>query len=60
MNMRRHSPNCNDLELWLATREAELRALPLSARRLALRLGLDATTARLLASLAGHDRGERS
>ena len=59
-NMR-HIPNhFNKLPLWEAAREAELRSLPLDARRLARRLGLDASTARLLAALARHDRGERS
>ncbi len=57
----RHIPNhFNTLPLWEAAREAELRSLPLDARRLARRFGLDAATARLLAALAGHDRGERS
>ena len=50
-------PNINDLPLWQATREAELRALPLAAKRIARTHGVDATTARLLASLAGFDAG---
>ncbi len=57
----RHIPNhFNILPLWEAAREAELRSLPLDARRLARRFGLDAATARLLATLAGHNGGERS
>jgi hypothetical protein len=57
----RHIPNhFKNLPLWEAAREAELRSLPLNARRLARRFGLDAATARLLASLASHDKGERS
>jgi hypothetical protein len=34
-------------------REAELRTLPLPARRVARQFGLDASTARLVANLAG-------
>jgi hypothetical protein len=45
--------NINDLPLWQAMREAELRSLPLSARRLARRYGLDPATARLMALHAG-------
>lgn len=52
--------NFNELPLWQASREAELRALPPGARQIARRFGLDAATARLLASLAGHDIGGRS
>ena len=60
-NYMRHIPNpFNSLPLWEVAREAELRSLPFDARRLARRFGLDASTARLLAALAGHDRGERS
>ena len=43
----------NSLPLWRVARETELRALPLPARRIANQFGLDATTARLIASLAG-------
>jgi hypothetical protein len=49
----------NSLPLWQAAREAELRSLPLPARRVANQFGLDATTARLLASLAGLGDGGR-
>ena len=59
MKIRSHGHDCNDLPLWHATREAELRSLPLNARRLARRFGLDAATARLLAALAGRTVGER-
>jgi hypothetical protein len=60
MNMRHKARHFNNLPLWEAAREAELRSLPLDARRLARRFGLDASTARLLATLAGHNTGERS
>ena len=60
MNMRHNPPHFNGLPLWQAAREAELRALPLDARRIARRFGLDAATARLLASLAGNGIGGRS
>ena len=60
MKIRSQHRNFNHLPLWEAAREAELRALPLDARRLARRFGLDAATARLLASLAGHSIGGRS
>ena len=53
MKVRRTPSHFNDLPLWRASRETELRALPRSARRLATRYGLDATTARLMATLAG-------
>ena len=60
MNMRHKTARFNNLPLWEAARESELRSLPLDAKRLARRFGLDASTARLLAALAGHKRGERS
>jgi hypothetical protein len=49
----------NCLPLWRAAREAELRALSLPARRVANQFGLDATTALLVASLAGLGDGAR-
>lgn len=42
-----------DLPLWLAARETDLRRLPLPARKIAARYGLDGSTARLIAMLAG-------
>lgn len=53
MKVRPSLTDFNDLPLWRASRERELRALPRSARRLAIRYGIDATTARLMAALAG-------
>ena len=58
-NMRHNPPNFNDLPLWTAAREAEMRALPRAARKLAQRHDLDPATAQLLASLAGYDDGGR-
>ena len=43
----------HSLPLWQATRETELRRLPIGARKLATRYGLDGSTARLIATLAG-------
>jgi hypothetical protein len=43
----------NDLPLWRQCRDRELHSLSLPARRIANRYGIDATTARLLALLAG-------
>jgi len=54
------STNFNNLPVWRAAREREIRDLALPARRIACRLGLDGTTARLLASLAYLDGGDRS
>jgi hypothetical protein len=50
---RNRSPDYSTLPLWQAARETDLRRLPLPARRLAVRFGLDPSTARLVASLAG-------
>jgi hypothetical protein len=47
------------LPLWRAARQAELRALPLPARRIANKYGIDATAARLVVLLAGLDDGGR-
>jgi len=48
----------NDLPLWRAAREHDLRRLPPASRHLAHRFGLDPSTAHLLAMLAGlGDRG---
>ena len=44
------------LALVAVARETELRALPLPARRIANQFGIDAPTARLVASLAGLSR----
>lgn len=57
MKVRPKPTDFNLLPLWRVAREAELRALPLPARRIANRFGLDANTARLLASLAGLGSG---
>ena len=60
MKIRSNPQNINDLPLWQATRETELRTLPLAAKRIARAHGVDATTARLLAFLAGLDAGGRA
>jgi hypothetical protein len=52
------STDFNDLPLWRAARERERRALPLAARRLVHRYGLDQATARLMATHAGFDGSE--
>ena len=52
MKIGPQNPDLNSLPLWRASRERELRVLPRDARRLAIRFGLDAATARLLATLA--------
>jgi hypothetical protein len=51
--------NFNDLPLWGAAREADLQSLPLPARRIARRFGMDASTARLVVQLAGLGDGGR-
>ena len=48
-----HSTDFNDSVLLEKERELLLRPLPLAARRLAIRFGIDHHTALLLASLAG-------
>jgi len=55
-----NSTNFNNLPLWRAARERELRDLVLPARRIACRLGLRGATARLIASLACLDSGDRT
>jgi hypothetical protein len=60
MKIRSKRQDINDLPLWQAMREAELRALPLAAKRIACAHGVDTTTARLLAFLAGFDAGWRA
>jgi len=50
----------NNLPLWRSARERELRDLALPARRIACRLGLRGATARLIASLACLDSGDRT
>ena len=50
MKVRLNPHNFNDLPLWTAAREQDLRRLPPGARRVANQFGLDAATARLLAT----------
>lgn len=58
MKVRLNEHLYNDLPLWSAAREQDLRRLSPAARRIANQFGLDAATARLLAALAGlDDRG---
>ena len=49
----------NDLPLWRAAREYDLRRLPPASRHLARRFGLDPSTAVLVARLAGLGDGGR-
>jgi hypothetical protein len=53
MKIRRNPAPFNDLPLWRSARQSDLCTLPLPARRLANCFGLDPSTARLVATLAG-------
>lgn len=52
-NLRVSQLDFNDLPLWQAVRERELRQLNPGARRIALRHGLSASMAQLIAAQAG-------
>ena len=55
--VKHRATSINDLPLWRAARERQLRELPYAARRVSDRFRLEPATARLIAELAGLNGG---